>query len=139
MPFFSDVILYGYNIFQNLEYRLSTRTLINIKNGRIKRFGATKARLFEYLLSEMDTGVVYDEDIIIHVFYDNGLRCSKSYLLSMVKKIQLAFNSVGFERYPFSRLDGKAYKIEQDALERVYVVKKQSFIKNEISSKGQTQ
>lgn len=123
MPSVSDKVLYGFNIFQSLEYRLSTRTLINIKNGRIKRFGATKARLFEYLLAEMDTEVVYDNDIIVHVFEDYGLRCSKSYLLSMIKKIQFAFNSVGFERYPFSRLDGKAYKIDRDALERVYVVK----------------
>ncbi|CAK6495298.1 hypothetical protein PANNVG_02562 [Pantoea sp. Nvir] len=123
MPSVSDKVLYGFNIFQSLEYRLSTRTLINIKNGRIKRFGATKARLFEYLLAGMDTEVVYDNDIIVHVFEDYGLRCSKSYLLSMIKKIQFAFNSVGFERYPFSRLDGKAYKIDRDALERVYVVK----------------
>ena len=122
----SNYFLYGYNIFQSLEYRLSTRTLINIKNGRIKRFGSTKARLFEYLLSKMDTGVVYDEDIIIHVFYDNGLRCSKSYLLSMVKKIHLAFNSVGVERYPFSRLGGKAYKIEKNALERICMFKTKS-------------
>ncbi|MDU1573396.1 MULTISPECIES: hypothetical protein [Pantoea] len=123
MPFVSDKVLYGYNIFQSLEYRISTRTLINIKNGRIKRFGATKARLFEYLLAGMDAGVVYDNDIIVHVFEDYGLRCSKSYLLSMIKKIQFAFNSVGFERYPFLRLNGKAYKVEKDALERVYVVK----------------
>lgn len=123
MPSVSDKVLYGFNIFQSLEYRLSTRTLINIKNGRIKRFGATKARLFEYLLAGMDTEVVYDNDIIVHVFEDYGLRCSKSYLLSMIKKIQFAFNSIGFERYPFSRLDGKAYKIDRDALERVYVVK----------------
>ncbi|MDU5472391.1 hypothetical protein [Pantoea sp.] len=123
MPFVSDKVLYGYNIFQSLEYRISTITLINIKNGRIKRFGATKARLFEYLLAGMDAGVVYDNDIIVHVFEDYGLRCSKSYLLSMIKKIQFAFNSVGFERYPFLRLNGKAYKVEKDALERVYVVK----------------
>lgn len=123
MPFVSDKVLYGYNIFQSLEYRISTRTLINIKNGRIKRFGATKARLFEYLLAGMHAGVVYDNDIIVHVFEDYGLRCSKSYLLSMIKKIQFAFNSVGFERYPFLRLNGKAYKVEKDALERVYVVK----------------
>ena len=123
MPFVSDKVLYGYNIFQSLEYRISTRTLINIKNGRIKRFGATKARLFEYLLAGMDAGVVYDNDIIVHVFEDYGLSCSKSYLLSMIKKIQFAFNSVGFERYPFLRLNGKAYKVEKDALERVYVVK----------------
>lgn len=123
MPFVSDKVLYGYNIFQSLEYRISTRTLINIKNGCIKRFGATKARLFEYLLAGMDAGVVYDNDIIVHVFEDYGLRCSKSYLLSMIKKIQFAFNSVGFERYPFLRLNGKAYKVEKDVLERVYVVK----------------
>lgn len=135
MPFFSDIFLYGYNIFQNLEYRLSTKTLINIKNGRIKRFGTTKARLFEYLLEGMDAGVVYDEEIIVHVFYNNGLRCSKSYLLTMIKEVKLAFNSVGFERYPFSRLKGKAYKIEENALTRIYIIKKTSFI-NALNSKG---
>ncbi|HFO7034883.1 TPA: hypothetical protein PPI79_RS24285 [Escherichia coli] len=135
MPFFSDIFLYGYNIFQNLEYRLSTKTLINIKNGRIKRFGTTKARLFEYLLEGMDAGVVYDEEIIVHVFYNNGLRCSKSYLLTMIKEVKLAFNSVGFERYPFSRLKGKAYKIEENALTRIYIVKKTSFT-NALNSKG---
>ncbi|EER2914987.1 hypothetical protein KUS54_RS24795 [Escherichia coli] len=135
MPFFSDIFLYGYNIFQNLEYRLSTKTLINIKNGRIKRFGTTKARLFEYLLEGMDAGVVYDEEIIVHVFYNNGLRCSKSYLLTMIKEVKLAFNSVGFERYPFSRLKGKAYKIEENALTRIYIIKKTSFT-NALNSKG---
>ncbi|EIR1700691.1 hypothetical protein LWM52_004458 [Escherichia coli] len=135
MPFFSDIFLYGYNIFQNLEYRLSTKTLINIKNGRIKRFGTTKARLFEYLLEGMDAGVVYDEEIIVHVFYNNGLRCSKSYLLTMIKEVKLAFNSVGFERYPFSRLKGKAYKIEENALSRIYIIKKTSFT-NALNSKG---
>jgi hypothetical protein len=87
--FVSDELLYGYTIFQHLEYRPTTRTLINIKNGRIKRFGTTKARLFEYLLSGMDEGIVYDNDIIVHVFEDHGLRCSRSYLLSMIKKFKM--------------------------------------------------
>ncbi len=126
MPFVSDELLYGYTIFHHLEYRLSTRTLINIKNGRIKRFGMTKARLFEYLLAGMDNEIVYDNDIIIHVFDDYGLRCSKSYLLSMMKKIQNAFNTVGFERYPFTRIYGKAYKIDCGSLERIYIVKPSS-------------
>jgi two-component SAPR family response regulator len=126
VPFVSDELLYGYTIFQHLEYRPTTRTLINIKNGRIKRFGTTKARLFEYLLSGMDEGIVYDNDIIVHVFEDHGLRCSRSYLLSMIKKIQNAFNTVGFERYPFARVDGKAYVIDRSCLERIYVVKTSS-------------
>lgn len=120
MPCVSDELLYGYTIFNHLEYRLLTRTLINTKNGRIKRFGKTKARLFEYLLAGMDNDIVFDNDIIVHVFEDYGLRCSKSYLLSMMKKIQHAFNSVGFERYPFTRMYGKAYKIDCDSLERIY-------------------
>ena len=126
MPFVSDELLYGYTIFHHLEYRLSTRTLINIKNGRIKRFGMTKARLFEYLLAGMDNEIVYDNDIIVHVFEDHGLRCSRSYLLCMIKKIQNAFNTVGFERYPFARVDGKAYVIDRSCLERIYVVKTSS-------------
>ncbi|EPL4527020.1 hypothetical protein QCK34_004433 [Enterobacter asburiae] len=123
VPFVSDEFLYGYTIFHHLEYRLLTRTLINTKNGRIKRFGATKARLFEYLLAGMDNKVVFDNDIIISVFEDYGLRCSKSYLSSMIKKIQEAFHSVGFERYPFSRICGKAYKIECEHLEKIYLFK----------------
>ncbi len=126
MPLVSDERLYGYTIFQHLEYRLSTRTLINIKNGRIKRFGKTKARLFEYLLAGMENEIVYDNDIIISVFENYGLRCSKSYLLSMMKKIQNAFNTVGFERYPFTRIYRKAYKIDCGSLERIYVFKPSS-------------
>lgn len=126
MPCVSDELLYGYTIFNHLEYRLLTRTLINTKNGRIKRFGKTKARLFEYLLAGMDNDIVFDNDIIVHVFEDYGLRCSKSYLLSMMKKIQHAFNSVGFERYPFTRMYGKAYKIDCDSLERIYVFRASS-------------
>lgn len=57
---------------------------------------------------------------------DHGLRCSRSYLLSMIKKIQNAFNTVGFERYPFARVDGKAYVIDRSCLERIYVVKTSS-------------
>lgn len=123
----SDELLYGYTIFDHLEYRLSTRTLINTKNGRIKRFGMTKARLFEYLLAGMNNEIVYDTDIIKHVFEDYGLRCSKSYLLSMMKKIQNAFNAVGFERYPFTRIYGKAYEIDSGSLERIYVFKSSSY------------
>jgi two-component SAPR family response regulator len=126
VPCVSDELLYGYTIFNHLEYRLLTRTLINTKNGRIKRFGKTKARLFEYLLAGMDNDIVFDNDIIVHVFEDYGLRCSKSYLLSMMKKIQHAFNSVGFERYPFIRMYGKAYKIDCDSLERIYVFRPSS-------------
>ncbi len=59
-------------------------------------FGVTKARLFEYMLSRMDEFEVCDSDIITDVFYNFGLRCTRSYLLSMVKKIRDAFNFVGF-------------------------------------------
>jgi hypothetical protein len=52
VPFVSDELLYGYTIFQHLEYRPTTRTLINIKNGRIKRFGTTKARLLSIYCQE---------------------------------------------------------------------------------------
>lgn len=123
MSFVSNEVLYGYNIFQFIEYKIQTRTLINIKNGRIKRFGETKARLFEYLLAGADAGVVHDEDIIKHVFYDYGLRCSSSYLLTMIKNIQFSFNSVGYDRYPFSRMDRKGYLIEGVALKRIYYYK----------------
>ena len=123
MHFVSDECLYGYTIFKHLEYRLSTRALINIKNGRMIIFGATKARLFEYMLSRMEEDNVSDNDIITHVFEDFGLRCSKSYLLSMIKKIRHAFNVVGFDRYPFSRIGGKAYQIDREAIDRIYLIK----------------
>lgn len=92
------LILYGYNFYERLEYRLTSSTLINITNGRIKRLGKTKARLFEYLLAHVDSGCIYDENIIIDVFENHGLRCSKSYLLFIINELRIAFLSVGYDR-----------------------------------------
>jgi DNA-binding winged helix-turn-helix (wHTH) protein len=115
-----EFVLYGYSIYSNLEYRLSSRALININNGRIKRLGKTKSRLFEYLLSKADGDYIYDNDIIIDVFEDYGLRCSKSYLLSIIKDIRAAFLSVGFDRNPIIRTGRNAYVINSGVIQKIY-------------------
>ena len=115
-----EFILYGYSIYSNLEYRLSSRALININNGRIKRLGKTKARLFEYLLAKAEGDCIYDNDIIMDVFEDYGLRCSKSYLLATIKDIRAAFLSVGFERNPIIRQGRNAYLIDNSVIQKIY-------------------
>lgn len=115
-----EFILYGYSIYSNLEYRLSSRALININNGRIKRLGKTKARLFEYLLANASDDYIYDNDIIIDVFEDYGLRCSKSYLLAIIKDIRAAFLSVGFDRDPINRQGRNAYVINSSVIQKIY-------------------
>ena len=68
--------LYGYSIYEGLEYNISSMTLININNGKIKRFRETKDRLFLYLLQNAEKNIILDEDIFVDVFEANGLRCS---------------------------------------------------------------
>lgn len=72
--------LYGYAIYESLEYKISSRTLINIKNGKTIRLGETKARLFNYLLAYSEKEFISDDEIFINVFEKNGLRCSRAYL-----------------------------------------------------------
>lgn len=115
------LILYGYNFYERLEYRLTSSTLINITNGRIKRLGKTKARLFEYLLAHVDSGCIYDENIIIDVFENHGLRCSKSYLLFIINELRIAFLSVGYDRDPIKRHNGNAWIIDKEFVQKIYV------------------
>lgn len=113
--------LYGYLIYENLEYKVSARTLLNIKNGKIKRLGKTKARLLDYILDNAGKEYITDEDIFIHVFEDHGLRCSKSYLWAMIRQLHFAFLSVGYERAPIFRHDHKGYIIRADEITEIYI------------------
>lgn len=117
-----EIKLYGYMLYDTLEYRISTRTLINIKNGKIKRLGETKARLFNYLLEHAEAKYIADETLYQQVFENNGLRCSKSYLWAMIRQIHAAFLSVGYERAPLKRYEGKGYVIDQDSIKKFYVM-----------------
>ncbi|EPK7358095.1 hypothetical protein LZ634_22485 [Kluyvera intermedia] len=114
--------LYGYIIYDTLEYRISTKMLINIKNGKIKRLGDTKARLFNYLVEHADKKFIADETIFTQVFENNGLRCSKSYLWAMIRQVHAAFLSVGYERAPLKRYEGKGYVIESNSIKKFYVL-----------------
>ncbi|EOB11780.1 hypothetical protein NBO_853g0001 [Nosema bombycis CQ1] len=113
-------ILYGYSIYEGLEYNISSRTLININNGKIKRFRETKDRLFLYLLHNAEKNIILDEDIFVNVFEKSGLRCSKSYLWAMTRKLHLAFISVGYERAPFYRCDRKGYRVDSRKISEIY-------------------
>ena len=116
-----EMMLYGYNIYQNLEYRLSSKMLVNIKNGRVKRLGETKARLFEYLLLHAQNQCVYDSEIIVEVFESHGLRCTKSYLSSIIGQIREAFLKVGFDRELIVRVERKSYTLEQSIIQEIYI------------------
>lgn len=118
----SEMKLYGYIIYDTLEYRISTKMLINIKNGKIKRLGDTKARLFNYLVEHADKKFIADETIFTQVFENNGLRCSKSYLWAMIRQVHAAFLSVGYERAPLKRYEGKGYVIESNSIKKFYVL-----------------
>lgn len=117
-----EMKLYGYMIYDTLEYRISTKTLINIKNGKIKRLGDTKARLFNYLIEHAEKDFIADETIFTQVFENNGLRCSKSYLWAMIRQVHAAFLSVGYERAPLTRYDGKGYVIDLNSIKKFYVL-----------------
>ena len=96
--------------------------LINIKNGKIKRLGDTKARLFNYLVEHADKKFIADETIFTQVFENHGLRCSKSYLWAMIRQVHAAFLSVGYERAPLKRYEGKGYVIESNSIKKFYVL-----------------
>lgn len=116
--------LYGYSIYEGLEYNISSMTLININNGKIKRFRETKDRLFLYLLQNAEKNIILDEDIFVDVFEANGLRCSKSYLWGMIRKLHLAFISVGYDRAPFQRCERKGYRVDSKNISAIYTKKK---------------
>lgn len=118
----SKMKLYGYMIYDTLEYRISTKTLINIKNGKIKRLGDTKSRLFNYLIEHAEKKIISDEMIFIQVFENYGLRCSKSYLWAMIRQVHAAFLSVGYERAPLERYEGKGYIIDSKNIKKFYVM-----------------
>lgn len=118
--------LYGYSIYGGLEYNITSRTLINVNNGKIKRFGETKARLFSYMLENSEKSYVSDEQIFVDVFEVNGLRCSKSYLWGIIRQLHLAFISVGFDRAPIQRYEHKGYRIELEDVVEIYTKKKKS-------------
>lgn len=116
--------LYGYSLNEGLEYNIASRTLINVNNGKIKRLGKTKARLFAYLLANADRNYILDEDIFIDVFENNGLRCSKSYLWEMIRQLHLAFISVGYARAPVHRYEHKGYRVDSENVVEIYIIKK---------------
>ncbi|WP_432700273.1 hypothetical protein ACRUMN_03420 [Kluyvera cryocrescens] len=120
----SGTTLYGYSINEGLEYNITSRTLINVNNGKIKRLGKTKARLFAYLLANAERNYILDEDIFIDVFENNGLRCSKSYLWEMIRQLHLAFISVGYVRAPVRRYEHKGYLVDSVNVVEIYIIKK---------------
>jgi hypothetical protein len=126
--------LYGYSIYQSLVFKIASRTLINVNNGKIKRFGETKARLFIYLLTNAENRYISDEQIFVDVFEIHGLRCSKSYLWRMIRQLHIAFISVGFERAPLRRYEHKGYKIDTDSILEIYTRNKTGVLNMEKNS-----
>ena len=116
--------LYGYAIYESLEYKISSRTLINIKNGKTTRFGETKARLFNYLLACSEKEFISDDEIFINVFEQNGLRCSRAYLWAMIRKLHFAFLSVGHEQAPLQRYEHKGYQVDFESVVEIYIALK---------------
>ena len=103
----SGLILYGYAIYENLEYKIVNRTLINTNTGKLKRLGITKARLLTYLLSRSEEEYILDDDIFIDIFESEGLKCSKSYLWARIRQLHTVFIRVGYERAPLIRYELK--------------------------------
>lgn len=122
--------LYGYSIYEGLEYNITSGTLINVNNGKIKRLRKTKARLFAYILENSDKNIILDERIFIDVFEVNGLRCSKSYLWGMIRQLHLAFISVGFERAPIQRYEHRGYRVDAENVVAIYTRKRINESKN---------
>ncbi|MEX3020792.1 hypothetical protein AB4K05_14480 [Kluyvera sp. STS39-E] len=110
---------YGYNINDSIEYRVTTGSITNIRNGRSHALNNTSRRLLEYLLSETSShGWISDDDIAINIFEKNGLRYSSSALWRIMNALRLSFNHIGGDVDFIKRhnrhgyyVDNKRYKL----------------------------
>jgi len=113
--------LYGYTLFGNLEYRINTHQLINVKNGKVKKISDTKARFLEFILSNSNGGYLHDEDIIFHVWEKYEMSGSKSQLSNTIKSLNMDFLNVGFNKKLVTWYTKQTYFIDLNEVKRCYV------------------
>lgn len=121
-PYSIERVLYGYNIGDCLEYRVSPNLLINIKTGKTLRLRSTMARLLNYLLYRSKEKVIEDERIMIDVFENYGLRCSKQRLWQAVRALKNAMMRLGFNKELILRVNSSGFTLSDIRVEMLLIM-----------------
>ncbi|HEP1894414.1 TPA: hypothetical protein VCC33_000147 [Kluyvera cryocrescens] len=116
-----SLTLYGYNFNGNIEYRVSTGSLVNIQNGRSVRLNGTSRLMLEYILSKEDGGFLRDDDIGFEFFDINGLKFSSSTLWHVMKNLEKKFNEIDSNIFFIKRHHGKGYYIDNNSFKRLFI------------------
>lgn len=111
--------LYGYKILNKVEYRIKSRILVNIHNGRLLRLSKTKGRLLVFFLASSHEKFISDDQIISEVWEQFGLRGSYSLLAKSVKDLHMNFLSLGVDKNVFYRYTKRQFRIEAHLIEEV--------------------
>jgi len=111
--------LYGYRLFNRVVYRLDYKLLINISNKKTLRLSRTRARLLEYLLDNAKREYISDDEIIMRVWEDHGLRGSHSLLATSMKEINILFLSMGIDVPFVGRPVKRTFTVDDAAINEV--------------------
>lgn len=108
-PYSIDRVLYGYSIGDSLEFRVSPSVLINIKTGKTLRLRATMSRLLNYLLFRSKEKLIEDERIMVDVFENYGLRCSKQRLWQAIRSLKNVIMRLGYNKELILRVNNAGF------------------------------
>ncbi|WP_336222942.1 hypothetical protein [Enterobacter kobei] len=106
-----DKDIYGYKINNGIVFCCSPSHLFNTLTGKSVRLRSTMSLLLRYLIDNAYMNKVNDEMIMIEVFEDRGLKCSRQRLWQAVNSLEALLNSVGLGKKLLSRIDGNGYAI----------------------------
>lgn len=106
-----DRVLYGYSIGDSLEFRVSPSILINIKTGKTLRLRATMSRLLNYLLFRSKEKLIEDERIMVDVFENYGLRCSKQRLWQSIRALKNVMMRLGYNNELILRVNNAGFTL----------------------------
>lgn len=120
-PYSIERVLYGYSIGECLEFRVSPALLINIKTGKTLRLRATMSRLLNYLLFRSKEKLIEDERIMVDVFENFGLRCSKQRLWQAIRALKNVMIRLGYSKELILRVNNAGFTLSDVRIDMLLI------------------
>ena len=112
--------LHGYVLFQSLEFKISRRLLINIRNGKSVVLPEKTSKCLEYILLYSNEHEFINKKNIDEILINNENKALKLSLSRLINQIHDAFLSVGFDRTLIEKVAKKKYRVDNSDVSIVY-------------------
>lgn len=119
--------VYGYKIGEEILFQISDRILFNTKrvsgtsNKRHSlKLRSTMAMLLRYLLENANGKIVSDDELLFHVWDQNGLKGSNHRLWEVMNDLKRRIKELGIEEDIILRINSNSYFIKDGYVSPLY-------------------